>query len=211
MSLEVHLYSKTAYCTPHSPLTRGLPAAGPEGDRVLRIFDGVQTPGATVMILILGKTTLAVDWNAFNSAMQQSRDGNHLQAIAMLSALLTHCDSNRDRAAVLLGQSSCYSRLQNITKSRELLESAKMCAIEERDLLSQVELSDAALTALDGQHDLACERFASVNLTTATCLLFQRTTTSQWNWTRGWHVLSLRRAGTTMQSKSSKPFSGAMN
>jgi tetratricopeptide (TPR) repeat protein len=86
----------------------------------------------------------------------------NLQAIAMLSALLSHCDSNTDRAAILLSQSSCYSRLQNIAKSRELLESAKMCAIEERDLLSQVEMSDAALDALNGHYDAACEKFASV-------------------------------------------------
>jgi tetratricopeptide (TPR) repeat protein len=94
--------------------------------------------------------------------MQQSRDGNHLEAIAMLSAVLSHCESNRDRAAILLSQSSCYSRLQNIAKSRELLESAKVCALNERDLLSQIEMSDAALCTLNGQHDLACEKFASV-------------------------------------------------
>ena len=103
---------------------------------------------------------MPVDWNAVNSAMQQSHDGNHLQAIATLSALLSQCDSNRDRAAILLGQSSCYSRLQNIAKSRELLESAKMCAIEERDLLSQVELSEGSLLAQTDQHDLACKKFA---------------------------------------------------
>jgi tetratricopeptide (TPR) repeat protein len=105
---------------------------------------------------------LAVDWNAVNSAMQRSRDGDHLQAIAMLSALLFDCDSNRDRAAILLSQSSCYSRLQNIAKSRELLESARMCAREHRDLLSQVEMSEAALYAINDQDDLACERFAFV-------------------------------------------------
>lgn len=103
---------------------------------------------------------MPVDWNAVNSAMQQSHDGNHLQAIATLSALLSQCDSNRDRAAILLGQSSCYSRLQNIAKSRELLESAKMCAIEERDLLSQVELPEGSLLAQTDQHDLACKKFA---------------------------------------------------
>jgi tetratricopeptide (TPR) repeat protein len=108
------------------------------------------------------KNTLVVNWNAVNSAMQHNRDGNHLQAIAMLSALLVDCDSNRDRAAILLSQSSCYSRLQNLTKSRELLESARMCALGDRDLLSQVEMCDAAFYVLDGQHDLACERFASV-------------------------------------------------
>lgn len=37
-----------------------------------------------------------------------------------------------------------------------------MCAIEHRDLLSQVEMAEAALYALDDQDDLACERFAFV-------------------------------------------------
>jgi tetratricopeptide (TPR) repeat protein len=37
-----------------------------------------------------------------------------------------------------------------------------MCATEHWDLLSQVEMSEAALYALNGQDDLACERFASV-------------------------------------------------
>ena len=105
---------------------------------------------------------MPVDWNAFNSALQQSRDGNHLKAIAALSVLLSDCDSNRDRAAILLGQSSCYSRLDNITKSRELLESARMCAIEHRDLLSQVEMSEGSLFAQDDEYESACAKFASV-------------------------------------------------
>jgi len=105
---------------------------------------------------------LAVDWNAVNSAMQQSRGGHHLEAIAMLSALLSTCDSNSDRAAILLGQSSCYSRLRNIAKSRELLEAAKMCAIEHPDLLSQVEMSEGSLLSLNHEHDAACEKFFHV-------------------------------------------------
>ncbi|MFY9647057.1 MAG: tetratricopeptide repeat protein [Terriglobales bacterium] len=94
--------------------------------------------------------------------MEQSRGGNHLQAIAILSALLSDCDSNRDRAAILLGQSSCYSRLQNIAKSRELLEAARMCAIEHRDILSQVEMSEGSLLSLKHQHEAACEKFVHV-------------------------------------------------
>lgn len=77
------------------------------------------------MIVVREQHALPVDWNAVSAALQQSRDGNHFEAIAMLSLLLSHCASNRDRAAILLGQSSCYSRLGNIAKSRELLESAR--------------------------------------------------------------------------------------
>lgn len=114
------------------------------------------------MIVPEGKSTLAVDWSAVDSAMQQSYEGNHLQAIATLSALLSDCDSNRDRAAILLSQSSCYSRLQNIAKSRELLEAAKMCAIDHRDLLSQVEMSEGSLFSLNHEHEAACEKFFHV-------------------------------------------------
>jgi tetratricopeptide (TPR) repeat protein len=107
---------------------------------------------------------LSVDWNAVNSALQQSRDGNHLEAIAALSTLMSHCDSNRDRAAILLGQSSCYSRLGNIAKARELLESARMCAIEDRDLLSQLEMSEGSLLAQGDDYESACAKFASVRV-----------------------------------------------
>lgn len=105
---------------------------------------------------------MAVDWNAVNSAMQKSYEGDHLQAIATLSALLSDCDSNRDRAAILLSQSSCYSRLQNIAKSRELLEVARLCAIDQRDLLSQVEMSEGSLFSLSHEHEAACDKFCHV-------------------------------------------------
>jgi tetratricopeptide (TPR) repeat protein len=109
-----------------------------------------------------GVIPLPVDWRIFDTALQQSRDGNQLKAISTLSALLSDAETNSDRAAILLGQSSCYSQAGNIVKSRELLESAKMCAQEDRELLSQVAMSEASLYALDGEHDSACEKFAAV-------------------------------------------------
>jgi len=116
----------------------------------------------TVVTDFQGVTALSVDWNVFGTALQQSHDGNHLKAISTLSALMSDAESNRDRAAILLGQSSCYSQAGNIAKSWELLESAKMCAEEERDLLSQVAMSEGSLYALNNEHDLACEKFARV-------------------------------------------------
>jgi len=105
---------------------------------------------------------LSVDWKILGTAFQQSRDGNHLKAISTLSALLSEAESNSDRAAILLGQSSFYSRAGNTAKSWELLESAKMRAQEDRVLLSQVAMSEGSLYAQNDQLDLACEKFASV-------------------------------------------------
>jgi hypothetical protein len=105
---------------------------------------------------------LSVDWKVFAAALQQSRDGNHLKGISVLTALLSDAESRRDQAAILLGQSSCYSQAGNIVKSRELLESAKMCAQEDLYLLSQVAMSEGSLYAQNDEHDLACKRFAWV-------------------------------------------------
>ena len=107
---------------------------------------------------------MSVDWKVFDTALQLSRDGNQLKAISTLSALLSDAESNRDRAAILLGQSTCYSQAGNIVKSRELLESAKMCAQEDRDVLSQVALSEGSLSAQNDEHDLACKKFAAVRV-----------------------------------------------
>lgn len=105
---------------------------------------------------------MSVNWKAVDTALQQSRHGNHLGAISALSALLPEADSNADRAAILLTESSCYSQAGNILKSRELLESARMCAREDRVLLSQVEMSEGSLHAQNKEYDFACEKFAAV-------------------------------------------------
>src|SRR5258708_39996341 len=49
-----------------------------------------------------------------------------------------------------------------MVKSWELLESARMCAQEDRVILSQVAMSEGSLYAQNDQLDLACEKFASV-------------------------------------------------
>lgn len=105
---------------------------------------------------------MPVDWKSFNSALLKSRDGHHLAAIESLSVLMSDVDTNSDRAAILLGQASCYSRLGNLTKSRELLESAKMCGVGDREVLSQIELCEGSQLALSKEHEAACEKFAYV-------------------------------------------------
>jgi len=100
---------------------------------------------------------LPVDWNLFASALQHSRDGHNLKALAVLSALIGDAETDSDRAAIVLGEASCYSQLGDIAKSRELLESARIYAQEDRGVLSQVNLSEAILYALEKKYDLACE------------------------------------------------------
>jgi tetratricopeptide (TPR) repeat protein len=105
---------------------------------------------------------LSVDWNVLHSALQQSRDGHNLKALAVLSTLMQDAETDSDRAAIVLGESSCYSQLENVAKSRELLELAKAYAKADRVVMSQVVLSEASLYAQEKKYDLACEKFAEV-------------------------------------------------
>jgi hypothetical protein len=75
-----------------------------------------------------GVQILPVDWNVVQSALQQSRDGQNLKALSVLSALMQDTETDSERAAIVLGEASCYSQLENVKKSRELLESAKTYA-----------------------------------------------------------------------------------
>jgi|SRR5580704_8083987 hypothetical protein len=67
-----------------------------------------------------------------------------------------------DRAAIVLGEASCHSQLGNVTKSRELLKSAKIYAQGNRTVFSQVALAEASLDAQSKDYELACEKFASL-------------------------------------------------
>ena len=41
-----------------------------------------------------------LDWNRFQSALQQSGDGHRLKALSVLSALMQYAEINSDRAAM---------------------------------------------------------------------------------------------------------------
>jgi tetratricopeptide (TPR) repeat protein len=71
-------------------------------------------------------------------------------------------ETDSDRATIVLGEASCYSQLENVAKSRQLLELAKSYAKADRAVMSQVALSEASLYAQEKKYDLACEKFAEV-------------------------------------------------
>ena len=105
---------------------------------------------------------MTLDWKRLGAALQKSREGHNLQALADFSSLMQDAETDTDRAAIMLGEASCYSQLGNVARSKELLQSAKNYARADRAVLSQVELSEASLYAQEKKYDLACERFAAV-------------------------------------------------
>jgi tetratricopeptide (TPR) repeat protein len=110
----------------------------------------------------LGVAQLPIDWNVLSSALQLSRDGENLKALARISELMTDAESDIDRAALVLGQATCHSHLGNASKSAELLRLARKYAGEDRLILSQVALSEASLHALKREYEAACGQYKSI-------------------------------------------------
>jgi len=71
-------------------------------------------------------------------------------------------ETDGDRAALLLGQATCYSHVGEIAKSLELLNSARQAGQGHRDVLSQVALAEAGAQVLTGEYQLACNSYASI-------------------------------------------------
>lgn len=105
---------------------------------------------------------MPVNWNLVQSALQQSRDGHNLKALSVLSALMQDAETDSDRAAIVLGEASCFSQLENVAKSRERLQVAKTYAKADRAVMSQVALSEASLYAQEKKYDLACAKFTEL-------------------------------------------------
>ena len=121
-----------------------------------------------------------MDWKRLQAALQQSREGHNLQALALYSSLMPDAETDSDRAAIVFGEASCYSQLGNVAKASELLRSAKDYARADRIALSQVELSEASLFAQEKRYDVACEKFAAVKSEYQDLLVQDE---HKWSWT----------------------------
>lgn len=104
---------------------------------------------------------MPVDWDLVQSALQHSRDGNQLKALAAFEKALSDAESERDKAAILLGKASCYSNLGDTSKALELLRCAKGLLSDDRAMLAQVAVSEASVYAQRREYDRACELFAT--------------------------------------------------
>lgn len=104
---------------------------------------------------------MPIDWELQASAMQRS-EGNELETIAFLSSLLTEAETDAERAALILGEASCYCSLGKLEKTFELLESAKKLAQGDRAVLSQIVFSEATTHAINGEAELACSQYLSI-------------------------------------------------
>ncbi len=105
---------------------------------------------------------LSVDWNVFHSALQQSREGHNLKALAVLSALIQDEDTGTDRAAIVLGEASCYSQLGERHEIKRAFGICQDSRTRGSTLMSQVALAEASLLAQEKHYDVACEQFATL-------------------------------------------------
>ncbi len=94
--------------------------------------------------------------------MQLSRDGDHSNALALLTKLLADAETDTDRAAILMGQATCYSHIWEMDKCFELIEYAANLASGDRNLRLHIARSRASAYALKRQFEESCCQFAAL-------------------------------------------------
>jgi len=87
---------------------------------------------------------MPVDWAAVSESIRLGTTGRAAEALKQLIEHEATCDSDRDRAAIFNAKSMCYSHLGNFQEALALIEVGKELAKTERDLMLQLELSEAA-------------------------------------------------------------------
>jgi tetratricopeptide (TPR) repeat protein len=80
----------------------------------------------------------------------------------MLIALEATCESDGDRAAICNGKAMCYAHLGNVQEALTQIKTAKQLAGAERDLMLQIDLSEAACHMLAAEYQTACDLYEHV-------------------------------------------------
>ena len=105
---------------------------------------------------------MAVDWKAVSEATRLGQTGHANEALRLLVSLESACESDSDRAALCLGQSMCFAHLGQLTEASAQVAKAKQMAAASRELMLQVEISEANIFALSAEHQRACDLYERI-------------------------------------------------
>ncbi len=105
---------------------------------------------------------MAFDWTSYSEAVRLATTGHPEEGLSRLDSLDATAESEVEQGALLLGKSTCYAHLHELQRSLALLDAAKRLSTNDRQLLSQIEFSQANCAALMGDHDRACNQYAEI-------------------------------------------------
>jgi len=108
---------------------------------------------------------MSVDWDAVSNAIRLGKSPERAaEALKLLVSFEPTCESDRDRAAVCIGKAMCYANLGQLPQASEQVEIAKHLAATERDLMLQIELSEAANRVLSSDYQTACNLYERIGV-----------------------------------------------
>jgi len=95
---------------------------------------------------------MPVDWAAVSESIRLGTTGRAAEGLRLLIAHEATCKSDRDRAAICNGKGMCYAHLGNFHEALAQIKAAKQLAGTERDLMLQIDLSEAATHMLTAEY-----------------------------------------------------------
>jgi len=108
---------------------------------------------------------MPVDWAAVSESIRLGTTGRAAEGLRLLIAHEATCESDRDRAAICNGKAMCYAHLGNFHEALAQIKAAKQLAGTERDLMLQIDLSEAAIHVLTAEYRTSCDLYEHVAAT----------------------------------------------
>jgi tetratricopeptide (TPR) repeat protein len=105
---------------------------------------------------------MAVDWVAVSKSIRLGTTGRAAEGLRLLIAHEATCESDRDRGAICGGKAMCYAHLGDFREAMAQIEAAREYAGTERDLMLQIDLSEAACHMLAAEYQTACDLYEHV-------------------------------------------------
>jgi hypothetical protein len=105
---------------------------------------------------------MAVDWAGVSESIRLGMTGRAAERLRLLISPEAACESDRDRAAICGGKAMCYAHLGNLAEAMAQIKTARQLAGSERDLMLQIELSEAAARVLGSDYQTACDLYEGI-------------------------------------------------
>ena len=105
---------------------------------------------------------MPVDWAAVSESIRLGTRGRAAEALRLLISHEATCESDSDRAAICNAKAMCYAHLGNLQEALAQIKAAKRLAGTERDLMLQIDLSEAGAHMLTAAYQTACNLYEHI-------------------------------------------------
>jgi tetratricopeptide (TPR) repeat protein len=136
---------------------------------------------------------MAVDWVAVSKSIRLGTTGRAAEGLRLLIAHEATCESDRDRGAICGGKAMCYAHLGDFREAMAQIEAAREYAGTERDLMLQIDLSEAGNRMLAAEYQTACDLYEHIAVTYSDLLAEDRETAQEFDERYGYALVHVNR------------------